>query len=342
MKILYGIQGTGNGHISRARVLAPKLAAAGFDVSFLFSGRPHDSFFDMAAFGNYQWRRGLTFTIEDGQVKYLKTLLHSGAVTFLNDVASLDLSAFDLVITDFEPVSAWAAKRQKKPSIGLGHQYAFEYRIPKSGSNPIANIIMRYFAPADIPLGLHWFHFDQPILPPIVNIPTSSGNTLRQKILVYLPFEDIDHTVTLLTGFRDHVFHLFHPDVSSAYQRGNIVLHPLSHTGFQAQFSDCSSVLTNAGFELAAESLQAGKKLLVKPVHKQMEQLSNARALEQLGFGRVMQRLDPAVIRDWLKHDETSQVLYPDTAQAITDWLAEGQLKLDSGWIRRLWQNTGL
>ena len=31
-KILYAVQGTGNGHISRARVMAPKLEQAGFDI----------------------------------------------------------------------------------------------------------------------------------------------------------------------------------------------------------------------------------------------------------------------------------------------------------------------
>jgi len=54
MKILYGVQGTGNGHITRARAMARELYAAGLEVNFLFSGRPADKYFDMDVFKDYQ------------------------------------------------------------------------------------------------------------------------------------------------------------------------------------------------------------------------------------------------------------------------------------------------
>ena len=66
MKIFYGVQGTGNGHITRARVMAKELFEAGFDVTFQFTGRPADKYFDMEVFNGYQVRKGLTsiFPIE--------------------------------------------------------------------------------------------------------------------------------------------------------------------------------------------------------------------------------------------------------------------------------------
>ena len=39
MKILFGVQGTGNGHISRSRELVRKLKADGHDVDVIISGR---------------------------------------------------------------------------------------------------------------------------------------------------------------------------------------------------------------------------------------------------------------------------------------------------------------
>ncbi len=39
MKILYGAQATGNGHVTRARAMAPTFNKAGLDVDYLFSGR---------------------------------------------------------------------------------------------------------------------------------------------------------------------------------------------------------------------------------------------------------------------------------------------------------------
>ena len=47
MKIFYGIQGTGNGHITRGRIMAKELQAANIEVTYQFTGRPQDKFFDM-------------------------------------------------------------------------------------------------------------------------------------------------------------------------------------------------------------------------------------------------------------------------------------------------------
>ncbi len=43
MNILYGIQGTGNGHVSRSRVMAKHFAERGANVTYLFSGREKKS-----------------------------------------------------------------------------------------------------------------------------------------------------------------------------------------------------------------------------------------------------------------------------------------------------------
>ena len=43
-KILYGVQGTGQGHVSRARGLAYALRDFDVDVTWLFSGRENQSF----------------------------------------------------------------------------------------------------------------------------------------------------------------------------------------------------------------------------------------------------------------------------------------------------------
>ena len=61
MKILYGIQGTGNGHITRARVMAKAFKQRNVEVDYLFSGRPADQYFDMDVFGDYRVFEGVTF-----------------------------------------------------------------------------------------------------------------------------------------------------------------------------------------------------------------------------------------------------------------------------------------
>ena len=267
MKLFYGVQGTGNGHIGRSRVMVEALNSAGYETQFLFSGRPPEKFFDMEVFGDYQVREGLTFAIDNGKVDLVKTVRQAPLKKFNRDIAELDLSSYDLVICDYEPITAWAAARQKVFSVGIGHQYAFKYDIPKRGFNFVSTQVMKQFAPVSLGIGLHWDSFGAPILPPIID--TSLTGTFDEKtIVVYLPFENQDEVIKLLAYFTEYKFHLYsHVNVTDEmcwYK--NIFLHPLSKQAFTTNLKSCGGVICNSGFELVSEALHLGKKILVKPV----------------------------------------------------------------------------
>lgn len=341
MKILYGVQGTGNGHITRARIMAPLLTAAGIETDYLFSGRPRDQFFEMDPFGAYQWRRGLSFTTQGGNVKFLQTARDNNIAQFLKDISDLDLSGYDLVVNDFEPVTAWAARRQKKTLVGIGHQYAFRFPIPKTQGDPLAEFVMRYFAPADVGIGLHWDHFGHPILPPIID--THDGQTLPpiepDKFLIYLPFEepeDIVQALEKLDGYRFYYYTARYPERCPDH----IQLRKLSRSGFQKDLLNCAGIISNAGFELPSEALHLGKKLLVKPLLGQAEQLSNALALTRLELGTVMRRIDSAVIADWLERAEPVQMSFPNVGQALAEWLLQGDWRLQEDWVQGVWNGV--
>lgn len=339
MKVLYGVQATGNGHITRARVMAPILKRAGAEVTFLFTGRAWEQLFDMEVFGDFEWRRGLTFNTRAGHVQYWKTAVRNDLRRFARDVQSLDLMPYDVVITDFEPVSAWAAKLRRIKTIGIGHQYAFDYPIPRIGDDILARTVMRYFAPASIGLGLHWHHFDQLILPPIIETPPDPEVVQPNKIVVYLPFEEVRAVVRLLEGFKSFQFHVYSA-ATVAHKPDHIHIRQLSRKGFQDDFRDCTGVICNAGFELASETLQMGKKLLVKPLRAQMEQLSNALALEQLQLGAVMPELDAASVAFWLKNGRANRVSYPNVAESVAEWLLAGDWHVEWDWIRAVWNRV--
>ena len=50
MNILYGISATGNGHISRSRILISALKKRGHNITVLFSGRDIKDLFDTKEF----------------------------------------------------------------------------------------------------------------------------------------------------------------------------------------------------------------------------------------------------------------------------------------------------
>lgn len=339
MKILYGVQGTGNGHITRARALNQYFREYGLDVDFLFSGRERSRYFDMQEFGDWRCCQGLTFAYRAGGIKILKTLTNNNFRQLHSDIHSLDLNDYDLVLTDFEPISARAAKNQSVPCIGVGHQYAFLHDVPTAGDSLISRNILRHFAPAQYHLGLHWHHFNTPILPPIAEVSSERDSTEAEKIVVYLGFEDPEDVIQYLEPFKDHLFVVYGP--YPHYQSlGHIQLKPLSREGFCRDLATCNGVISNAGFELASETIQLGKKLLVKPLQGQMEQLSNAKALVDLGLGMSMSSLDSQQLQRWLSSFHGKRIVYPNVAEAIVQWIHAGRWNDIESLSQKLWSET--
>lgn len=343
MRILYGVQGTGNGHIGRARAMANALQAQKVTVDFLFSGRAASQYFSMDAFGQYQTRNGLTFITQRGKVNYWQTLINARPLTCWREITDLRLNSYDLVLNDFEPVSAWAARRQKVTCIGISHQSAFRYAVPKHSSSWFDARIMRHFAPADFHLGLHWYHFEQPVLPPIVNILPQLNQTTEEKqvtyTLVYLPFEVLTETVSLLHQMPQQHFVYYHPQVKQQYTSHNVTCKPLSHRTFQADLKQCNGVITNGGFELPSEALVLGKNLLLKPLQGQFEQQSNAATLVQLGLAQTLNKLNVSSIQQWLQLPAAKPVYYPDVASALAKWIVDGKWHQTEP-LTQLWQQV--
>ncbi|MEO3865706.1 MJ1255/VC2487 family glycosyltransferase [Rheinheimera fenheensis] len=340
MKILYGVQATGNGHISRARAMEPYLTKAGAQVDYLFSGREPSQFFDMQQFGHYSVKRGLTFITQAGRVNYWQSIKQASLRQLWQDITQLDVSSYDLIITDFEPITAHAARRAGKHSIALGHQYAFLHKIPMQHANMMTQRVFKHFAPAQTQLGLHWHHFNQPILPPIIDDAPHSAEVTENKVLVYLPFEQQQQVISMLTPLTDYQFYLYGPGLT-AESLGHIHTHPPALQPFKHDLASCRFVLSNAGFELISEALQLNKCIMVKPLNGQMEQHSNALALKQLNLAATADSLNSQHIANWLSsRQHYNKVHYPNVAKAISEWLLQGAEMDVAALCQQLWKVT--
>jgi len=340
MRIIYGVQATGNGHITRSREVIKALKKRGHDVHVIFSGRDPRDLWDIDVFKPYTAFKGFTFVTRRGKLRYFPTLAQLSPIRFFRDIKAFDASSFDLAIIDFEPVSARIAKRYGIPSIGLGHQYAFHHRIPVAKWDPLARMVLKYFAPVSYPIGLHWHHYNRPILPPIVPMMTVNGHDkVNNKIVVYLPFEDQQAVIDLLWPFKHYDFD-YYTSVDQPVRKGHIFLHPFSRDGFLNDLIGSSGVICNAGFELASEALHLGKKLLIRPLAGQLEQTSNALAIEQLKLGKSMSSLDQETVRQWLKNEALPPVAYPDVAGAVADWIEDGVLTDMESLVKRVWSQV--
>lgn len=326
MRILYGVQGTGNGHLTRARVMAGALAKAGIAVDYLISGRPREQLFATEAFGDFRTAPGLTFHHHQGRIDLWRTLRQADLPQLWRDVRQLSLHRYDLVISDFEPVTAWAARCQRVPSLALSHQASFAHgQVPTAGFDPAARLLMKIFAPAQLAVGLHWAPFAPSLLPPVIDValqPTAEQSSL---VVVYLPFEDASAVAAILAPHAGWQFACYHPQASQMRSTSQLQWHLPQREQFERDLSRCSGVIANSGFELPSEALHLGKKLLVKPLVGQFEQQSNALALRQLGLAQHMTRLDSAAVGHFLQQPAASPRPWPDVAAALASWLAAGE-----------------
>ena len=341
LNILYGVQATGNGHITRSREVVTALKQRGHSVQVIVSGRPEKDLWGMQSFQPFQVMEGLTFQSEKGKVKNFSTLLNARPLKMIRDINNYDASQIDLVISDYEPISARIAQKHGIPSIGLGHQYAFQYAIPTAAFNPITRSFMQKFAPVDLGVGLHWYHFDSPILPPIISPLIQQGPQRKGQVLVYLPFEDLRELVSTLREIVEMKF-IVYTNMVGPQIDNNIELKALSLNGFQQDLIESEAVLCNAGFELPSEALSLGKKLLVKPLHGQPEQESNALALKKLHAGTVCHQITADGIRQWYRLQPSTRIVFPYVVPDLIDWIEWGQWDLASLSVlaRELWDKT--
>lgn len=327
MKILFGVQGTGNGHISRSRELVTSLRDFGHEVDVVISGRKEEELKEIEVFAPYKVLKGFTLVTYRGKMNYIETMFQLDFVRLMSDVFALDINGIDLIVTDFEPVTSMAARMRNIPSIGFGHQYAFRYDVPVARGNVFERYTLLNFAPARYNAGLHWHHFNQPIFPPVIPPSLYETGELKVKggkVLVYLPFEEVEDVTAFLVPFENHEFYIY-GKAREDRDQGHLRFRGYSREGFLRDLQECGGVVCNAGFELPGEALHLGKKLLVRPLDGQIEQESNALAIEELSLGMTMHSLDGDILREWLQKPNHEPMGYSRTVNYIAEWVTKGQ-----------------
>jgi uncharacterized protein (TIGR00661 family) len=144
----------------------------------------------------------------------------------------------------------------------------------------------------------------------------------------------------MLQRFEQYRFVQYSSELTDG-EVGNVGLRRANLHGFRADLCRAAAVICNAGFELVGECLHMGIPTLVKPVQGQMEQQSNAFALEQLGWGTATQTLDENIVRTWLEGERRiTPIVYPDVASELVDWVLEGDWQDKTSLWSALWEDS--
>lgn len=286
MKILYAFNGTGYGHASRAMSILPILKH--YDVDILISGEMNP--IDIGYQIKYRFK-GFTFIYDEGKISYWKTFRQLNLIQFIKDVLSLNVTQYDLIISDFEPISAYAAKFRGVKSLSLSHHAAFlsEDTPRPSKIDRIAEWILRNYAPCKYNTGFHFKQYDNFILSPhIRSVIRDSKESVTDDgfILVYLSAYNPHDLVKIFSKYSDYQFIIISPLIKTTVRPTlNTTIKPADPVNFMHLLRSCSGVITGGGFETVAEALYLNKRVLTIPIKGQYEQECNATAASSIHNG---------------------------------------------------------
>ncbi len=321
MKILYAIQGTGNGHISRARAIIPALQRHG-EVDLLISGSQADVSLEHPV--KYRCQ-GLGFIFgRKGGIDLMATCRKNKLRRFKQEIKELPVEDYDLVISDFEPVSAWACLQKGKVCIGLSHQAAvLDEAAPKpKKKDRIGAAFLNYYAPVSMNYGFHFRSYHPGVFTPVIRDgvrrmkPGDEGH-----YTVYLPAFSDKRILEALLHFPEVHWDVFSKHAKEGTEQQNVSIRPVHDNLFLQSMASARGVLCGAGFETPAEALFLKKKLLVIPMKGQYEQQCNAAALGEMGVPviRSLKGKHIHTIDLWLEESTAVPVDYPDQTDAIVD-----------------------
>lgn len=322
MKILYAVQATGNGHISRAIELLPYMEQYGKVDIFLSGSNSHLNTDQLPV--KFRSKGISLFYSNSGGLNYSKIVNQLSIKSIFNEARQLPVEEYDLIINDFEPITSLACKLKKVESVGFGHQASFQSKLtPRPAvKNWMGEWVLQHYATATKYIGLHFDNYADFIYSPILKqsvlnaSPTNAGH-----ITVYLSHYHCHVLYKVFSKIPNTVFHVFNASVTKSYRIGNVHFLPIDNKLFSDSLISCEGIITGAGFETPAEALYLQKKLMVLPIRGQYEQACNAAALRKYGV-EVVRQIDDAfvqTIETWLYAFNKTEFILKQQTEAIVD-----------------------
>ena len=320
MKILYAFQGTGNGHASRALEIIPHLQRRG-DVDILVSG----SQYEIELPYNIKYKlHGLGFIFgKKGGIDLINTLKDLNLKKVYKEIKTLPVKEYDLIINDFEPISAWACLFRNVPIISLSNQNALLNEKNSAFKRfRLERLIIKYYAPAKNKFGFHFKTHSSSTFLPIIRKEIRYRNiTNKGHYTVYLPSYSDEKIIKVLSSIKDIKWQVFSKKTKEHQFFHNITILPINDDAFIRSMASAKGIICGAGFATPTEALYLRKQLLVIPMKNQYEQQCNALTLKEMGVTVVkkLSKKQLPKIEKWINSNKIVEVHYPDVTEDMLD-----------------------
>lgn len=309
--ILYGVNGEGSGHSTRAKEVISHLQRAGHAVHVVSFDRGLANLrADFEVTEIHGWRLAYV----NNRVRYRRTITNNllSARQTAASVARLKMLCdewkVELVVTDFEPLSCHVGRRKHLPVISIDNQHCLtnaEVSYPRQYRRDAAaaKMVVRFMVPrADAYLVTSFFPCEVTrrntfLFPPILRESVLKAQPRAgEQVLVYVT-SPAPALAKLLASVRcQFVAYGF----GREEQDGNVLYKKPSLNGFLEDLTNARAIIANAGFSLVTEALHLGKPYLAVPVEHQFEQIFNAYWLERVGYGAYWEELNKERVESFL------------------------------------------
>jgi uncharacterized protein (TIGR00661 family) len=319
-KIIYAVCGEGLGHCTRSHLIGQRLIDAGHNVMFV--GSKNSLVYLKQYFGpplaEVKEIFGLSFAYDKGYVDPIRTVIKNlakfpGGHRQNKELFKKHFESFkpDLVISDFEPFSAWWAWRKGVPFISIDNEHTLtlcklEHQRKNWFSRLTASVVVRcHYVGAAAYVIMNFFRaplridsavLASPIVRPVV---CAIQPTEGEHILIYSTTGTGEEQLRQVLGrFGGQKFYVYGFNKNAEYN--NCIFKKRSIEGFLDDLASARGVIASAGFSLISECMYLKKKMLLLPVAGQYEQIINAHYVQKLGLGLSAQNLDEAVLAEFL------------------------------------------
>lgn len=338
MRYFCGVQATGRGHLSRFAALKSMLEDAGHEVFGYASGRELPPY----AQGIQRFDQGPSFFIKNNHIDLLGSFRYNATriAAFYRSVSSISEvlrdGKFDDVIVDFEPISARAAVRARRPFTIFDNQtltlleFPYPHRVRRAvtamrwfvrfyyGSVAKARRILTYsFAPLRPQLP------GQQIIPPCIRSEVEAADPVQgAHILFYCSIGQIPRGLIEFAIANPSVeIRAYAPKAVVAESLPSNIIMPGTER-YLEDFATCRVFIANAGFESLAEAVFLRKPTLIVPIRGQWEQEINAYLIEHFGIGLTADDFSAAAFEKALRHETPP-------SEELRDWVLQGRPSLE-------------
>lgn len=230
----------------------------------------------------------------------------------------------DLVITDYEPISAQYGSMMGAPVVTLDQQSkylkgSFPDDLNGQGYKDEVQRLRLFFPNVEGRIACSFFQVASKkqareivdIYPPIINAKIRDidrRKVLSQKsIVVYISAQQafgqrIDDMSEVCAHFPDYDFHFFGKNLKAtagAIKVPNVYIYDHGDGHFERQLACCEGIVSTAGHTLLSEAMYLGIPVYAIPLPV-YEQQMNAHIIHENGFGLSHQSFDRSKLQEFL------------------------------------------